>query len=98
MATRRLPARLGRSHRRRSGARRGAHHGRLARPGTRSRREADLAAAIDAGLDAGELPDLATMLPRFTPKATAAPEVLVILPPLAAYDRLIALAGAELVP
>ena len=60
--------------------------------------EADLAAAIDAGLDAGELPDLATMLPRFTPKATAAPEILVILPPLAAYDRLIAMAGAELVP
>ena len=58
--------------------------------------EADLAAAIDAGLDAGELPDLATMLRRFTPKATAAPEVLVILPPLAAYDRLIAMAGAEL--
>ena len=59
--------------------------------------EADLAAAIDAVLDAGELPDLATMLRRFTPKATAAPEVLVILPPLAAYDRLIAMAGAELV-
>jgi hypothetical protein len=59
--------------------------------------EADLAAAIDAGLDAGELPDLATMLRRFTPKATAAPEVLVVLPPLAAYDRLIAMAGAELV-
>src|ERR1700732_3214099 len=58
--------------------------------------EADLAAAIDARRDAGELPDLPTMLRRFTPKATAAPEVLVILPPLAAYDRLIAMAGAEL--
>jgi hypothetical protein len=40
--------------------------------------EADLAAAIDARLDPGELPDLATMLRRFTPKATAAPEVLII--------------------
>ena len=59
--------------------------------------EADLAVAIDAGLDAGELPDLAAMLRRFTPVATAAPEVLVILPPLAAYDRLIAMAGAEVV-
>jgi hypothetical protein len=59
--------------------------------------EADLAVAIDAGLNAGELPDLATMLRRFTPKAAAAPVVLVILPPLAAYDRLIAMAGAELV-
>src|ERR1035437_3341177 len=45
--------------------------------------EADLAAAIDAGLDAGEPPDLATMLRRFTPVAAAAAEVLVILPPLA---------------
>jgi hypothetical protein len=57
--------------------------------------EADLATAIDAGLDAGELPDLAVLRHRFTPVATAAPEVLVILPSLAAYDRLITLAGAE---
>ena len=57
--------------------------------------EADLATAIDAGLEAGELPDLAALRHRFTPAATAAPEVSVILPPLAAYDRLITLAGAE---
>jgi hypothetical protein len=38
------------------------------------------------------------MLRRFTPKAAAAPEVSVILPPLAAYDRLIAMAGAEMAP
>jgi hypothetical protein len=57
--------------------------------------EADLATAIDAGLEAGELPDLAALRHRFTPAATAAPEVLVILPSLAAYDRLITLAGAE---
>ena len=59
--------------------------------------EADLATAIDAGLDAGELPDLAVMLRRFTPVAAAAPEVLVILPPLATFDRLIALATSEVV-
>jgi hypothetical protein len=58
--------------------------------------EADLAAAIDAGLDVGKPPDLATMPRRFTPVAAAAPEVLVILPPLASFDRLIALAGASL--
>jgi len=59
--------------------------------------EADLAAAIDAGLDVGEPPDLAAMLRRFTPVAAAAPEVLVILPPLATFDRLIALAANEAV-
>jgi hypothetical protein len=58
--------------------------------------EADLAAAIDAGLDAGELPDLAAMLRRFTPVVAAAPEVRVILPSLASFDRLIALAAAPL--
>ncbi len=58
--------------------------------------EADLASAIDAGLDAGELPDLAVLRRRFTPTTTAAPEVTVILPPLAAYDRLIAGSGVEM--
>ena len=58
--------------------------------------EAELAVAIDAGLDAGELPDLTAMLRRFTPVAAAAPEVLVILPSLASFDRLIALAGTSL--
>jgi hypothetical protein len=38
------------------------------------------------------------MLRRFTPKATTAPEVTVILPSLAAYDRLIVMAGAETAP
>jgi hypothetical protein len=57
--------------------------------------EAELAVAIAAGLDAGDLPDLPAMLRRFTPVAAAAPEVLVILPPLASFDRLIALAGAS---
>jgi hypothetical protein len=45
----------------------------------------------------GEPPDLAAMLRRFTPVAAAAPEVLVILPPLAIFDRLIALAANEAV-
>ena len=58
--------------------------------------EAELAAAIDAGLDVDEPPDLAAMLRRFTPVVAAAPEVLVILPPLTTFDRLIALAGASL--
>ena len=59
--------------------------------------EADLATAIDAGLEVGELPDLTAMLRQFTPVAAAAPEVLVILPPLATFDRLIALATSEVV-
>ncbi len=60
--------------------------------------EADLAAALDATLEVGELPELAAMLRRFTPTTAAAPDVSVILPPLAAYDRLIAPAGAEVTP
>ena len=59
--------------------------------------EADLAAAIDSWLDAGEPPDLAAMMRRFTPVTAAAPEVLVILPPLASFDRLITLAAGEVV-
>ncbi|HVB69851.1 MAG TPA: IS21 family transposase [Acetobacteraceae bacterium] len=55
--------------------------------------EADLAAAIDAALDAGELPDLTLLRRCFTPATTVAPQVTVILPPLAAYDRLIVVAG-----
>jgi hypothetical protein len=58
--------------------------------------EADLATAIDEVLDAGELPSLAAMRHRFTPKTTAAPEVSIILPPLADYDRLIAPARVEI--
>jgi hypothetical protein len=51
--------------------------------------EADLALALDAMLDAGKLPVLAPMIRRFTPVTTAAPPVSVILPPVAAYDRLL---------
>ena len=52
--------------------------------------EADLALALDAILDAGELPVLALLIRRFTPATTTAPAVSVILPPVAAYDRLLA--------
>ena len=37
------------------------------------------------------------MVRRFTPVTAAAPEVLVILPSPASYDRLIGLAGAGVV-
>jgi Mu transposase-like protein len=56
--------------------------------------EADLATAIDGVLETGELPSLAAMLRRFTPATTMAPEVCVILPSLATYDRLIVLASS----
>ena len=42
-----------------------------------------------------ERPDLAVLRRHFTPATTAAPEVTVILPPLAAYDRLIGVARME---
>jgi hypothetical protein len=50
--------------------------------------EADLAALIDASLDAGRLPDLATIRVRFQPDPTALPQVTVTLTPLTAYDVL----------
>ena len=43
--------------------------------------EADLALALDAMLDAGELPVLALIIRRFTPVTTAAPAVSVIRHP-----------------
>jgi hypothetical protein len=52
--------------------------------------EADLAVAIDAILDAGALPDPVVLQGRFAPAITAAPEVIVSLPPLASYDALYA--------
>ena len=51
--------------------------------------EADLAAALDTELDAGRLPDLADMVRRFTPTETAAPDVLVTIPPATVYDSLL---------
>ena len=50
--------------------------------------EVELARAIDAGLDAGVLPDLASLRDRFQPDWAAIPEVAVELVPLSAYDEL----------
>jgi transposase InsO family protein len=52
--------------------------------------EADLAAAIDAQLAAGLMPDLAELGARFAPDPNALPEVTVALTPLSAYDALAA--------
>jgi hypothetical protein len=52
--------------------------------------EAELADAIDAALDAGELPDLDRLRERFTPDHPAIPEVTVTLTPLSVYDELAA--------
>jgi len=59
--------------------------------------EADLAALIDASLDAGDLPDLADLRARFVPALEALPQVTVTLTPLSAYDVLTA-APAEGAP
>ena len=59
--------------------------------------EADLAALIDASLDAGDLPDLADLRARLAPAPEALPQVTVTLTPLSAYDVLTA-APAEGAP
>jgi hypothetical protein len=50
--------------------------------------EAELAAAIEADLDAGRLPDIQALRTRFTPDGTAVPHVVVELTPLGVYDEL----------
>ena len=52
--------------------------------------EAELATALDAILDAGDLPDLIVLQRRFAPAVIAVPEVAVTLPPLDSYDTLYA--------
>jgi hypothetical protein len=52
--------------------------------------EAELADAIEAALDVGEMPDLHRLRERFTPDRVAIPEVVVALTPLSAYDELAA--------
>jgi hypothetical protein len=52
--------------------------------------EAELADAIDATLDAGDLPDLDSLRERFKPDRVAIPEVTVALAPLSAYNELAA--------
>jgi hypothetical protein len=51
--------------------------------------EAELAALLDADLDAGCLPDLATLRQRFAPDPARLPTVVVRLVPLAAYEDLL---------
>jgi hypothetical protein len=55
--------------------------------------EAELAAAIDADLAVGELPELDRLRERFRPH-TVVPAVTVDLAPLAAYDELASIAPA----
>jgi hypothetical protein len=50
--------------------------------------EAELAAVIEADLDAGRLPDPARLRERFKPDVAAIPNVVVELAPLSAYDEL----------
>ena len=50
--------------------------------------EAELAAAIDAELDAGRLPDLDGFARRFAPDPAAIPDITVELVPLHLYDEL----------
>ena len=57
--------------------------------------EADLAALIDARLDAGAIPDLAELSGHFRPDPDALPEVTVTLTPLSAYDALSAASVEE---
>jgi transposase InsO family protein len=52
--------------------------------------EAELADAIEAALDAGEMPDLVRLRERFTPDYAVIPEVAVAVTPLSAYDELAA--------
>ena len=48
--------------------------------------EAQLAAEIDRGLDAGELPDPELLRKRFPPKPDGIPDVSMALPPMSDYD------------
>ncbi len=50
--------------------------------------EAELAHAIDADLDASDLPDLDRLRDRFRPDGDMIPEVAVAFVPLSTYDEL----------
>src|SRR4051812_20014969 len=51
--------------------------------------EAELAIALEAILDAGEVPDLTTLQRRFMPASVAVPDVTVTIPAAIAYDALL---------
>lgn len=57
--------------------------------------EADLAAILTAGLDAGTVPDMAILRERFAPDPAALPQVVVHLTPLVAYEALLDSAVGE---
>jgi hypothetical protein len=57
--------------------------------------EAELAQIIDADLDAGRLPDLASLCGRFGPTPEAVPLIAVKLVPLTTYDELAAVYTVE---
>lgn len=57
--------------------------------------EAELAALIEAQLDAGTLPELAGLRTRFSPDPGALPEVTATLAPLSACDALAAASGKQ---
>jgi hypothetical protein len=57
--------------------------------------EAELAQIIDADLDAGRLPDLASLCERFGPTPEAVPLIAVKLVPLTTYDELAAVYTVE---
>jgi transposase InsO family protein len=59
--------------------------------------EAELADAIEALLDAGELPQLDRLRERFKPDGDAIPDVAVVLTPLSAYDELAVIRAPETV-
>jgi hypothetical protein len=50
--------------------------------------EAELAKLLEADLDAGRLPDMASLRARFVTDATALPIVTIHHPPLSAYEGL----------
>jgi hypothetical protein len=50
--------------------------------------EAELAARLDADLDAGRLPDLKSLRALFSPDAGAVPDIVVSYAPLSAYEEL----------
>ncbi len=56
--------------------------------------EAELAIALEEGLNAGRLPSLPALMERFAPKTASAPNVVIALPALALYDAIASLEGA----
>jgi hypothetical protein len=52
--------------------------------------EAELAESIDAELDAGRLPDLASLRERFAPNPASVPAINVAFVALSSYDELAA--------